>query len=103
MLKVSTSTLFFLFLGFAGTSHAASPYAGKSLAAKVCSQCHGIRQPSADAPFPPLAGRDLGYLKQALTQYRDKTRRSEVMNRIASSLSDKDIANLASYYSKIKP
>jgi len=50
-----------------------------------------------------LAGRDVGYLKQALTQYRDKTRRSEIMNRIASSLSDKDIANLASYYSKIGP
>ncbi len=95
--------LLLLLFGFTGTGHAASPYAGKSLGAAVCSQCHGIRQPSADAPFPSLAGRDKDYLKQALKQYRDKTRISEVMNRIAGSLTDKDINNIASYYSKVKP
>lgn len=94
--------LFLLLFGFTVTGHAASPYAGKSMAAAVCSQCHGIRQTSADAPFPPLAGRDANYLKLALKQYRDKTRISEIMNRIASSLTDKDINNIASYYSKVK-
>ncbi len=103
MNKTTYSTLLFLLVGFTTPGHTASPYAGKALAAAVCSQCHGIRQPSADAPFPSLAGRDATYLKQALKQYRNKTRISEVMNRIAESLTDKDIGNIVSYYSKVNP
>ena len=83
-------------------AHAAVPYAGKAKAAAVCAQCHGIRTPSAGAPFPPLAGRDDDYLQMALRQYRDKIRISEIMNNIAGSLSDKDIANIAAYYSRLK-
>ncbi|MGZ8192786.1 MAG: c-type cytochrome [Methylobacter sp.] len=83
--------------------NAASIYAGQSRAAAVCAQCHGVRTPSADAPFPPLAGRDAAYLQSALKQYRDKTRKSEIMNAIAGSLSDEDIANVTLYYSRLKP
>lgn len=90
-------------LGFSLNSQAASIYAGKAKAAAVCSQCHGIRSTSAEAPFPPLAGRDEAYLESALKQYRDKTRVSDIMNNIAGSLSDRDINNIASYYSRLKP
>lgn len=92
-----------LLLGFFLDGQAASIYAGESKAAAVCAQCHGIRWPSADAPFPPLAARDPDYLKTALKQYRDKVRRSDIMNAIAGSLSDDDISNIAMYYAKIKP
>ena len=84
------------------TAQAASIYAGKAKAAAVCSQCHGVRATSADAPFPPLAGRDEEYLETALKQYRDKTRVSDIMNNIAGSLTDRDINNIASYYSRLK-
>ncbi|MFA6053299.1 MAG: cytochrome c [Methylobacter sp.] len=87
----------------ASSANAASIYAGEAKAAAVCSQCHGIRSPSADAPFPPLAGRDADYLESALKQYRDKTRKSEIMNAIAGSLTDSDIDNIAAYYAKQKP
>ena len=90
-------------LGFSSYSQAASIYAGQAKAAAVCSQCHGIRTTSAEAPFPPLAGRDEEYLESALKQYRDKTRVSDIMNNIAGSLSDRDINNIASYYSRLKP
>ncbi len=90
-------------LGFNINSQAASIYAGKAKAAAVCSQCHGIRSTSAEAPFPPLAGRDDAYLESALKQYRDKTRVSDIMNNIAGSLSDRDINNIAAYYSRLKP
>lgn len=83
--------------------NAASIYAGQSRAAAVCAQCHGVRTKSIDAPFPPLAGRDAAYLQSALKQYRDKTRKSEIMNAIAGSLSDEDIANVTLYYSRLKP
>ena len=82
---------------------AANLYAGQTRAAAVCSQCHGIKTPSADAPFPSLAGRDAAYLESALKQYRDKTRKSDIMNAIAGSLTDADIHNLAAYYSQQKP
>lgn len=88
---------------FSAASQAASIYAGKAEAAEVCSQCHGIRNPNAGAPFPPLAGRDVEYLKMALKQYRDKTRVSDIMNAIAGSLSDRDINNIANYYGRLKP
>ncbi len=84
-------------------SFAASIYAGQSTAAAVCSQCHGIRTTSAEAPFPPLAGRNQDYLEAALKQYRNKTRVSDIMNNIAGSLSDRDINNIAAYYSRLKP
>ncbi len=84
-------------------TQAANLYAGKSKAATVCAQCHGVRSTSAEAPFPPLAGRDEEYLEMALKQYRDKTRISDIMNNIAGSLSDRDINNIADYYSKQKP
>ena len=87
----------------AGTSQAASLYAGQSKAAAVCSQCHGIRMPSADAPFPQLAGRDPEYLKTAIKQYRDKTRVSDIMNAIAGSLTDAEINDIAHYYGSVKP
>jgi len=85
------------------SAQAASIYAGESRAAAVCSQCHGIRTTSADAPFPQLAGRDADYLESALKKYRDKTRKSDIMNNIAGSLSDQDIDNVAAYYARIKP
>ena len=95
----------FIMLGllFNQSVNAASIYAGQARAAAVCSQCHGIKTPSADAPFPPLAGRDFAYLKSALEQYRDKTRKSDIMNAIAGSLTDNDITNVAAYYSGLKP
>lgn len=86
----------------ATTANAASIYAGQARAAQVCSHCHGLRTPSADAPFPPLAGRDFEYLQMALKQYRDKTRKSDIMNAIAGSLSDNDIENVAAYYARQK-
>lgn len=94
---------FSIWLGISALpTEAASIYAGQMKAAAVCAQCHGIKEPSAGAPFPPLAGRDAAYLTSALKQYRDKTRVSEIMNNIAGSLSDRDIANIVAYYSGLK-
>ncbi len=100
---IALSGLMLINLLFAHDAIAASIFAGQAKAAAVCSQCHGIKTPSADAPFPSLAGRDAEYLKTALKQYRDKTRKSEIMNAMAGSLSDDDISNVATYYARLKP
>lgn len=97
------STMMIAGLTVTSSTQAANIYAGKAKAAAVCSQCHGVRATSSEAPFPPLAGRDKKYLEMALKQYRDKTRISEVMNNIAGSLTDKDIKNISAYYGRQKP
>ncbi len=102
-MKLTFSLVCLVGLLLSGTAQAASLYAGQSKAAAVCSQCHGIRMPSADAPFPPLGGRDPEYLKTAIKQYRDKTRKSDIMNAIAGSLTDAEINDIASYYGSVKP
>ena len=103
MRLVALSGALMMGLLLAQNVNAAVIYAGQERAAAVCSQCHGIKKPSADAPFPPLAGRDFAYLKLALEQYRDKTRKSDIMNALAGSLTDNDISNVAAYYSSLKP
>lgn len=85
-----------------GSAQAANLFAGERKAEAVCSQCHGIEMPAAEAPFPFLAGRDAAYLRMALKQYRDKTRIAPIMNNIAGSLSDSDIADVAAYYARLK-
>jgi len=102
-MKLKLSIVMLVSLTLGGSAQAASLYAGQSKAAAVCSQCHGIRNPSADAPFPPLAGRDVEYLKTAVKQYRDKTRKSDIMNAIAGSLTDQEINDIAHYYGSLKP
>lgn len=102
-MKIKLTLFVLLGLMATGSSQAASLYAGQSKAAAVCSQCHGIRMPSADAPFPPLGGRDPEYLKTAIKQYRDKTRVSDIMNAIAGSLTDAEINDIAHYYASVKP
>ncbi len=82
---------------------AANIYAGKNIVQKVCSQCHGMKTPAEGAPFPFLAGRDRAYLEMAIKQYRNKVRKSDIMNNIAGSLTDKQIADIAAYYSRLKP
>ena len=84
------------------SAQAANVIAGQARVAAVCSNCHGMKTPSADAPFPVLAGRDAAYLSVALKQYRDKTRKSDIMNALAGSLTDADIDNVAAYYSRLK-
>ncbi len=102
-MKLFAYSLSILLISVSTNSFAASAFAGKAKAAQVCSQCHGIKKTSAEAPFPPLAGRDEAYLEKALKQYRNKTRKSDIMNNIAAGLSDRDINNIAEYYSRLKP
>lgn len=102
-MKLTHTVMMLAGLMAASSSQATSLYVGQSKAAAVCSQCHGIRNPSTDAPFPQLAGRDPEYLIKAIQQYRDKTRKSDIMNAIAGSLTDAEINDIAHYYGSVKP
>jgi len=73
--------------------------AGKKRAA-VCFACHNADGISKIPGTPHLAGQDRSYLESALRAYRDgQTRQDPTMNAMAKPLSDRDIANIAAYYS----
>jgi cytochrome c553 len=77
--------------------------AGEPLTA-VCGGCHGSHGVSTDSATPSLAGQEPVYLANAINAYRS-TRKHPLMSRLVAVLSDKDIANIAAFYStqKSKP
>lgn len=72
--------------------------AGKKRAA-VCFACHNADGISKIPGTPHLAGQERSYLESALRAYRDGTRQNATMNAMAKPLSDRDIVNIAAYYS----
>ena len=84
----------------------ASPPAGDAVAGsqktQVCGGCHGIPGWRTAFPevykVPKLGGQHEAYLVKALQEYRSGARSHPSMRAIATSLSDKDIADLAAYY-----
>ncbi|HZN99689.1 MAG TPA: c-type cytochrome [Burkholderiales bacterium] len=73
------------------------PAAGEPLSA-VCGGCHGSHGVSIDTATPILAGQDAQYLVQAIKAYRT-TRQRETMRAYVQKLSDREIENIAAFYS----
>jgi cytochrome c553 len=74
-----------------------------SLAANLCASCHGEDGNSVAPIFPRLAGQQAVYLLRELKDFKSGKHVNEVMNPIASGLSDEDMANLAAFYASQKP
>ena len=94
---------------FAGLGYAASgmaqpagdPVAGKDKSF-ICAGCHGIpgwRNAYPDYRVPKLGGQHAEYIVSALKAYQSGMRSHTTMHSIAASLSDKDMADLAAYFS----
>jgi cytochrome c553 len=69
----------------------------------MCEGCHGIPGYKTAYPqvyhVPKLGGQSAVYLSNALNAYKSGERKHPSMRGIAASLSAKDIADLAAYYS----
>ncbi len=65
----------------------------------TCASCHGADGNSTVETNPKLAGQYESYLVQALQSYRDGTRQNAIMAGFASALTDRDIKDLAAYFS----
>jgi cytochrome c553 len=69
----------------------------------MCEGCHGIPGYRTAYPevyrVPMLGGQSAVYISNALYAYKAGQRKHPSMRGIAASLSDKDIADLAAYYS----
>jgi len=88
----------------ASTAHAAGdPAAGKQKNFQ-CQGCHGIPGWKTAFPevyhVPKLGGQHAAYLVNALKQYKSGERDHTTMRSIAATLSEKDMEDLAAYYSQ---
>lgn len=77
------------------------PQAGKQHAA-ACSGCHGEAGNSIVPSFPKLAGQHTSYLTKQLRAFKNGTRNAPMMAPLAKGLSEKDMVDLAKYYSMEK-
>ncbi len=67
---------------------------------ETCQTCHGKDGNLVlEDDYPKLGGQYYDYLVHALRSYRDGTRQNEVMAPFAEDLSDRDIRDLAAWYS----
>jgi cytochrome c553 len=74
-----------------------NPAAGEPLTG-VCGGCHGSHGISTDSATPILASQDARYLVEAIKSYRT-TRKRETMREYVTGLGEKDIENIAAFYS----
>ncbi len=93
-----------LILALPVTALAANIALGKTKSA-VCAACHGADGISAVPIYPNLKGQKEAYLISSINAYKNGERKgglSAIMIPQAKLLSDKDIANIAAYYSSLK-
>lgn len=71
----------------------------------TCQGCHGIEGYKNAYPnyhVPKLGGQSVDYLVNALTAYRDGTRKHPTMRAQSQAFSDQDIADIAAFLSNVK-
>jgi cytochrome c553 len=68
-----------------------------------CAQCHGEAGNSDIPDVPDLGGQDPLYVYKQLADYKAGTRTSSIMNEAAKGLSDRDMADLSTFYAAQKP
>ncbi len=77
--------------------------AGQAINA-MCIGCHGIKGYQASFPevykVPMISGQSAKYIESALNAYKKGERRHPTMRSIAATLTDKNMADLAAYYSQ---
>ncbi len=77
-----------------------NPVNGKRLS-ETCAGCHGENGVSTIAAYPSLAGQNANYTFKELNDYAANDRKSEIMTPIAQSLSKKDMADIAAWFSSL--
>jgi cytochrome c553 len=102
MKKLGNLGLFLLILTASDfEAHAGDVKSGASLAEK-CEACHGLDGLSKIVEAPNLAGQNEQYLTKQLMAFKTGERQNDLMSIVAPTLSDKDIEDLAGYYSAIE-
>ncbi len=67
--------------------------------AEKCDRCHGINGNSISPLVPSIAGQRRDYIVKAINDYKTNVRESSMMFAMSEQLTEKEIENLAKYYS----
>ena len=70
--------------------------------ALMCQACHGLDGLSKTPDAPNIAAQIEPYIVAQLQAYKSGARKNDAMSVVAPSLSDKDIDDLAAYFSAIE-
>jgi len=70
--------------------------------ALMCQACHGLDGLSKVPDAPNIAGQTEPYITTQLQAYKSGVRKNDAMSVVAQTLSDKDIEDLAAYFSAIE-
>jgi cytochrome c553 len=84
-----------------GVSAAGDVQAGRGRA-MMCQACHGLDGIATVPDAPNLAGQTEPYIATQLKAFKSGARKSEAMAMVASTLSDKDIDDVAAYFAAIE-
>jgi len=83
-------------------SYAGDLAAGRAKAEMMCQTCHGMDGQALAPMVAHISGQQEDYIVGQLENYRSGKRHHEQMTIISQSLTDEDIANLATWYSSMK-
>jgi cytochrome c553 len=90
-----------LLMASGSVSRAGDVKAGRAKA-MMCQACHGLDGLSKTPDAPNIAGQTEPYLAAQLQAFKSGARKNDAMSVVAPSLSDKDIEDLAAYFSAIE-
>ena len=100
-LVVCLFTSGFLLVASGGVRAAGDVKTGRAKAL-MCQACHGIDGLSKVPDSPNIAGQTEPYIVAQLQAFKAGARKNDAMSVVAPSLSDKDIEDLAAYFSAIE-
>jgi sulfide dehydrogenase cytochrome subunit len=77
------------------------PELNGAMLAQSCMACHGPMGASVAGPMPVIGGQPESYLANAMKAFRDGTRPSTVMGRLAKGYTDAEVSAMAKYLSAL--
>jgi len=98
MMKKILLAACFLTVAVSAPALAGDADAGKKKS-QTCVACHGPDGNSTAPDFPKIAGQHYDYLLKALKDYKSGARKNPVMAPLVANLSQRDVEDLAAYYS----
>jgi cytochrome c553 len=85
-----------------GAASAAGDVKAGRMRAVMCQACHGVDGMSKVPDAPNIAGQPQAYLATQLQAFKSGARKNETMAVVVSTLSDKDIDDIAAYFAAIE-
>jgi cytochrome c553 len=85
-----------------GVAQAAGDAQAGKVRAAVCAACHGANGQAPNPIWPNLAGQNAPYLIKQLKAFKSGERKDPLMSPQASTLSDKDMEDVAAYFASLK-